>query len=180
MTVANIGDEAAPEIVGCTGSGDRGGLTIFHRHLPKTKRRRLNLEPCERIFSVKVNGAVEHLWASTDDTTNVYEAGTLSRVEQQSEATIFVSAFLNHSLVLQVMPTSLRLLDSSHDEIQRVRPNTPTPLCRASVVDRYVLLERKDRTPLLYEGDATTRSLSKVPLPEVSISAPAAPLSPLT
>lgn len=97
-----------------------------------------------------------------------------------------VGSILDGTEAVRVTPNSIRLLDSSTreptvsyeysltlfdaadlQEVQRIEPETPTSIVRAYVVSPYVLVERRDRTPLLYRADHDTAKLQKVILPEV-------------
>ncbi|KAG0140711.1 hypothetical protein CROQUDRAFT_664844 [Cronartium quercuum f. sp. fusiforme G11] len=180
------------EMLGCTGSGDLGGLTLFYREMPLQKRRKLD----STSESMKITqlyctprpapldtqtSPTELVWVSVQDRTKIFSLTktddpmtgntkeTIAFLKTLASPTISASLFFDRCCLLQVTRTHLKLLSHGFEELQVVKPELDgAQIKRATIVEAYVLLEATDGLVLFYEGSAESKTISKVPLPELA------------
>ncbi|OAV95953.1 hypothetical protein PTTG_04786 [Puccinia triticina 1-1 BBBD Race 1] len=130
FTMASTGVENMPlELLACTGTGDLGGLTVFHREMPLRKKRKLSFErPTSKISALfftslsVVNSRMSEerklIWiARSGPRTEIatYEkSDKLSLIMTLPEKTLAVSTFFGKQFVVHV-----QMLTSSY--LQTVR-----------------------------------------------------------
>ncbi|PLW07812.1 hypothetical protein PCANC_21051 [Puccinia coronata f. sp. avenae] len=181
FTMAATGVGNMPlELLACTGAGDLGGLTVFHREIPLRKRRKLNLNSsASRINAlfftsliIENDGILEEsklFWVlragPRTEIATYEESGEVSLVTTLPETTLAVSPFFEKRFVVQVTDTAIRLYTSSLKEVQVVHPEPAAKIIRASVMENYVMLETHCGLKLIYQGCHESKTLSKLPFP---------------
>ncbi|EFP85411.2 uncharacterized protein PGTG_11767 [Puccinia graminis f. sp. tritici CRL 75-36-700-3] len=182
FTMAATGVENMPlELLACTGTGDLGGLTVFHREIPLRKRRKLSFESpsASHINALFFTSLVVESGGLSEERKVVWmgrsgprteiatygESGELSLINTFPEKTLAVSPFFGKQFVVQVTNTAIKLFTSSLEEAQVIQPEPAVKILRASIVDDYVMLETHCGLKLIYQGDHDSKTLSKLPFP---------------
>lgn len=180
FTMAVTGEENMQlELLACTGAGDLGGLTVFHREMPLRKRRRLRFngsEPISGIFFTslqtdddRMSEEKQLIWiVRSGRHTEVASYGSsdqLLTVHTLPGNTLAVSSFFEARFIVQVTNTHLRLFTSSMEEVQAIQPESGAKIKRAHVVDNYLMLETYCGLKLIYQGDSESKTLGKLPFP---------------
>ncbi|KAH8927140.1 hypothetical protein BT69DRAFT_1278235 [Atractiella rhizophila] len=179
MAVGNTQDELPPELVACTGGDYGGAITVFHRHVPPRKKRRLDLnqsagrvnglwslrirmENDQALPTSSVSGAHNLLFASTYDSTNAYSMANedLEPIPELSMdvTTVAVGSLFNDSCAAQVLPNQIRLLNGDMS-LRQVVETEGAPNLRATFADPYVLIIKEDGSSQLFVGDMASRTL---------------------
>jgi len=181
FTMAATGVENMPlELLACTGAGDLGGLTVFHRGTPLRKRRKLNLNPSDSPISaifftsllIENRGASEErklIWVlRSGPRTEILaygESDELSLINTSPEKTLAVSPFFANRFVVQVTNSAVRLFTSNLKNVQTIDPEPAVEITHASIMENYVLLETSCGVKLIYQGDHESKTLSKLYFP---------------
>ncbi|KAI7953963.1 hypothetical protein MJO28_006510 [Puccinia striiformis f. sp. tritici] len=183
FTMASTGVENMPlELLACTGSGDLGGLSVFHREIPLRKRRKLSLDQsASKIRALFVTPLLDD-GMSADERRLIWmvrsgprteiatygDSDEISIINTFPEKTLAVSSFFGRRFVVQVTNTVIKLLSSSLEEAQVIQPEPAVRIKRASITEDYVMLETYCGLKLIYQGNHESKTLSKLPFPPES------------
>ncbi|MBW0461452.1 hypothetical protein O181_001167 [Austropuccinia psidii MF-1] len=182
FTMASLSSgNMSPELLACTGAGDLGGLTVFHREMPVRKRRQIQLSAkIKRLFfTATVIESTNHtdeqkrlIWVLTpENQTEVFlfkELDDPGFICVLPEITLAVSDFFEGKYIVQVTSQHIKLLTSTFQELQVIIPEPPARIKHANIVDAYVMVETTNGLILVYQGDVHSKTLSKLPFPSCS------------
>ncbi|EGF98089.1 uncharacterized protein MELLADRAFT_96156 [Melampsora larici-populina 98AG31] len=193
FTMSKIGGfEDSLEMVGCTGSGETGGLTIFYKEMPLMKRKKLDSTnesmKITNLNSIAFNDPTgspgcELAWISIHDRTKIFsmiknpEEGNrtsdLKFMKTLNASTIYVAMFFDQTCFLQITSYEIKLLKVvGFGEVQVIRPieteNKKNKIIRAKVVQDYILLETSDHRVMLYKGQVDSLTIDRIQLPQLS------------
>ncbi|KAI9608185.1 hypothetical protein KEM48_003453 [Puccinia striiformis f. sp. tritici PST-130] len=177
FTMASTGVENMPlELLACTGSGDLGGLSVFHREIPLRKRRKLSLDQsASKIRALFVTPLLDD-GMSADERRLIWmvrsgprteiatygDSDEISIINTFPEKTLAVSSFFGKDLSFSKPNTS------GLEEAQVIQPEPAVRIKRASITEDYVMLETYCGLKLIYQGNHESKTLSKLPFPPES------------
>ncbi|KAI8444634.1 CPSF A subunit region-domain-containing protein [Phakopsora pachyrhizi] len=183
FTMAPIGpnDPMSLELLACTGADDLGGLTIFHREMPLRRQRKLRSSDCwsansmiqfTTICSDSENGLIEErnlVWISKENNqTDIFLYSDSKEPEPLvtlDSSTIAANPVFEGKFIIQVTQTHIKLLSPDLKEIQVIQPDPPMRIRQAMIMNDYALLQTTSGSVLVYQGNAESKCLSKLPFP---------------
>ncbi|KAI8451017.1 CPSF A subunit region-domain-containing protein [Phakopsora pachyrhizi] len=183
FTMAPIGpnDPMSLELLACTGADDLGGLTIFHREMPLRRQRKLRSSDCwsansmiqfTTICSDSENGLIEErnlVWISKENNqTDIFLYSDSKEPEPLvtlDSSTIAANHVFEGKFIIQVTQTHIKLLSPDLKEIQVIQPDPPMRIRQAMIMNDYALLQTTSGSVLVYQGNAESKCLSKLPFP---------------
>ncbi|KAJ1805098.1 mRNA cleavage and polyadenylation factor subunit, partial [Coemansia sp. RSA 2598] len=180
------------ELVTCGGNEWRGCLRVQQRHiqpeimasfdLPGAPVRGVWTARCFKEYNIggvmQVADSVSladlrdtFMVLSRDSSTSVFAAG--NELQELSGTgfyvdgpTIEVGELMNHTRVVQVHASGLRLVNAAGLETQSVLFNSESQAVSAEIADPYVLVRMAEGSLLMYEASAESGALCETAIPE--------------